>query len=222
MGGSRRAQSVNVVGAVDARRRRFGDDLSDAAVGRDRATVDRESRGSTGLRPGESDRGEAALSRSRPEVRVRPVRLDQTRPLRQAVLRPHETLDQLAGSEPADAFAVGACDGHTLIAVGFVAPDGGPASWRVRGMATAPVARGRGVGAAVLAALVGHATAHGARRVWCNARTPARSLYERAGFRVVSDEFELPDIGPHLVMELTTMSIVRNPASDAYDRLGPS
>jgi predicted GNAT family N-acyltransferase len=41
--------------------------------------------------------------------------------------------------------------------------------------------------------------------VWCNARTPARSLYERAGFTVASDEFELPEIGPHLVMELAAM-----------------
>jgi GNAT superfamily N-acetyltransferase len=132
------------------------------------------------------------------------VPLDQTRRLRQAVLRPHETLEQLAGKEPADSFAVGVSDGQALIAVGFIAPDGGPGAWRVRGMATAPVARGRGLGTAVLAELVGHARAHRALRVWCNARTPARSLYERAGFRAVSDEFELPDIGPHFVMELTT------------------
>lgn len=69
-------------------------------------------------------------------------------------------------------------------------------------MATAAHARGRGAGAAVLDALVRHAAARGATRVWCNARTPARSLYERAGFTVVSDEFELPEIGPHFVMEL--------------------
>jgi len=37
--------------------------------------------------------------------------------------------------------------------------------------------------------------------VWCNARTPALSLYQRAGLAVVSEEFELPRIGPHFVME---------------------
>jgi GNAT superfamily N-acetyltransferase len=130
------------------------------------------------------------------------VEVEQTRRLRQAVLRPHETLEELAGSEPADAFAVGAFDGGRLIAVGLVAPDGQPGGWRIRGMATSPLARGRGAGTAVLEALVGHAKTHGARRVWCNARTPARSLYERAGLRVSSDEFELPDIGPHVVMEM--------------------
>ena len=124
-----------------------------------------------------------------------------TRPLRHEILRPHQTLAELAEHEPADAFAVGVFAGGELISVGFAAPDGNPGSWRVRGMATAPAARGRGAGTAVLDALVTHARERGATRVWCNARTPALSLYERAGFAVASDEFELPQIGPHFVME---------------------
>jgi len=136
------------------------------------------------------------------EVSVHAVSLEQTRLLRQTILRPHETLEELAGHEPPHAFAVGALDGDELVAVGFVVPDGEVGAWRIRGMATAPWARGRGIGAAVLDALIQHAVTQGARRIWCNARTPARSLYERAGLRVVSDEFELPQIGPHLLMEL--------------------
>ena len=73
----------------------------------------------------------------------------------------------------------------------------------MRGMATKAAARRRGAGTAVLAALLDVARAEGARSVWCNVRTPARSLYGRAGFRTVSEEFELPGIGPHFVMEVT-------------------
>ncbi len=58
------------------------------------------------------------------------------------------------------------------------------------------------VGTLVLEALLRHASTHGARRIWCNARTPARSFYERAGLNVVSEVFEVPGIGPHFVMEL--------------------
>lgn len=123
------------------------------------------------------------------------------------MLRPHQTAEELATHEPRGAVAIGAFDGGELVAVGLVGADGGPGSWRVRGMATAPHARGRGAGTAVLAALVGHALAQGATRIWCNARTPARSLYERAGFEVASEEFDLPEIGPHLVMELTRPSL---------------
>ena len=142
---------------------------------------------------------------------IRPIALAQTRALRQAVLRPHDTPAQLAALEGTDAFAVGAFDGEALVAVGFVGRDGGPGDWRIRGMATAPAARGRGAGSAVLDALLRHAAAEGAQRIWCNARTPARSLYERAGLRVVSDEFELPMIGPHLVMELRTRPELKPP-----------
>ncbi len=135
------------------------------------------------------------------EVQVLEVSLAETRALRQAVLRPHQTVDEMAADEPAGSFAIGAFDGEALIAVGLVGADGEPGAWRVRGMATAPHARGKGAGAAVLDALVTHAIANGATRVWCNARTPARSLYERAGLRAVSEEFEIPEIGPHFAME---------------------
>ncbi|HEX5852893.1 MAG TPA: GNAT family N-acetyltransferase [Solirubrobacteraceae bacterium] len=135
-------------------------------------------------------------------ILARAIPLAQTRELRQAVLRPHETVEQVAADEAPDAFAVGAFDAEEMIAVGLIAPDGGPGAWRVRGMATAPHARGRGGGRAVLDALVRHARECGARRIWCNARVPAQRFYERAGMQVISDEFELPNIGPHLVMEM--------------------
>jgi GNAT superfamily N-acetyltransferase len=135
------------------------------------------------------------------ELTVREIPVADTRPLRQQILRPHQTLEELAGHEPAEATAVGAFLHGQLVSVGFVAPEGGAGSWRIRGMATVPEARGRGAGTAVLDALVTHARERGATRVWCNARTPARSLYERAGFVVASDEFEVPQIGPHFVME---------------------
>jgi GNAT superfamily N-acetyltransferase len=135
-------------------------------------------------------------------VQVRPIPIDQTRALRHAILRPHQSVEYLVAHESPDAFAVGAFDpAEALVAVGLVMPDGDPGSWRVRGMATLPEARGRGAGSAILQALLQHALANGATRVWCNARIPARTLYEHAGFSVISEEFEVPQIGPHLVME---------------------
>ncbi len=136
-------------------------------------------------------------------IDVREIPVAMTRPLRQAVLRPMMTLDQLAAHEAPDAFALGAFAEDDLVAVGFIAPDGThPGAWRVRGMATAPELRGRGAGTLVLEGLVRHAVAHGASRIWCNARVPARTLYERAGFDVASEQFEVPEIGPHYVMEM--------------------
>ncbi len=126
--------------------------------------------------------------------------VEQTRPLRQAVLRPYMTVEEMVESEPPDAFAAGAFDGDELVAVGLIGPEGDPGAWRVRGMATAPVARGRGAGTAVLEALLDHAREQGAASVWASVRIPARMLYERAGFRQTSEVFETPRIGPHVIM----------------------
>ncbi|MBV9606237.1 MAG: GNAT family N-acetyltransferase [Solirubrobacterales bacterium] len=136
------------------------------------------------------------------EFEVRSVSLADTRALRQQVLRPQLTVEDLAGHEPPGAVAFGAFDGPSLVAVGLVGPDGEPGDWRVRGMATAPHARGRGAGSAILRALVEHAIDQGATRVWCNARTAALTLYQRVGFAIASEEFVPPDIGPHYRVEL--------------------
>lgn len=134
-----------------------------------------------------------------------PIPVEHTRALRREVLRPHQQLQELAATEAAEVFAVGVREADELVAVGLIAPDrdsGRTRAWRVRGMCTAPGFRGHGAGAAALQALLAHAAAHGAHVVWCNARTPARGFYERAGFRQTSGVFELPPIGPHVVMEL--------------------
>jgi predicted GNAT family N-acyltransferase len=70
-------------------------------------------------------------------------------------------------------------------------------------MATDPeTGRGRGAGALLLRACLDHALTTGATRIWCNARSPVRGFYEREGFTVDGTEFELPEIGPHVLMVL--------------------
>jgi GNAT superfamily N-acetyltransferase len=112
------------------------------------------------------------------------------------------SVEEIAESEPVGAAAFGAFDEPELIAVGLVGPEGEPGQWRVRGMATAPERRGEGAGGAVLAALLEHAHGHGATQAWASVRTPARTLYERAGFCVDSEVYEPPHIGPHVIMRL--------------------
>lgn len=132
---------------------------------------------------------------------VRELAVAQTRALRQSILRPHESVQEMAADEAEGAYAVGAFESGVLVAVGLIAPSRERGGWRVRGMATAPDARNRGAGTAVLDALLRHAAALGASRVWCNARTPAQRFYERAGFHVCSEVFDVPPIGPHIVMD---------------------
>lgn len=143
-------------------------------------------------------------------VRVAAVAPEVVRPLRQRVLRPHQTLGEQVypgdALEGAGHFAAYGPDGAVL-GVASVAPEpypagGGRGDRRIRGMATEPAARGRGIGALLLTACLQHARASGATRVWCNARSGARGFYEREGFAIDGDEFELPGIGPHFLMWL--------------------
>lgn len=132
---------------------------------------------------------------------VREVAVADTRALRQSVLRPHQSVAAMAADEAEGVIAVAAYRGASIVAVGLIAPSPEREGWRIRGMATVPEARGQGAGSAVLTELLRRAVTAGAGRVWCNARTPARRFYERAGFAVCSAEFDVPPIGPHVVME---------------------
>jgi GNAT superfamily N-acetyltransferase len=75
-------------------------------------------------------------------------------------------------------------------------------TWRLRGMASLPEVRGQGYGAATLRYGVTETRRRGGRLLWCNARSGAVGFYERLGFTMVGDEFDIPPIGPHYVMEL--------------------
>ncbi len=130
-----------------------------------------------------------------------------TVPLRRRVLRPHESDAQVAAAmtDP-DVVAVGVLGPDGLLACALAQPEPCPdpveggSPWRLRGMATHPDHRGRGLGAAVLARLLDEVADRGADVVWCNARAPAVGLYARAGFVVVGEPWEDPVIGPHVRM----------------------
>lgn len=144
----------------------------------------------------------------RMDVVVRPVPAPEVRPLRQAVLRPGQPPD--ASLYPGDdnplTVHLGAYLDGRLVGIASVYAElrpGAPArepAWRLRGMASAADARGQGVGRALLEASVDHVAASGGGELWCNARTPAAGFYAAAGFDVVSEPFDIPGIGPHVVM----------------------
>lgn len=142
---------------------------------------------------------------------VRPVPLDDVVDLRQRVLRPgrpRETAifdgDDLPTSRH---FAAVDAAGQVVgCASCHLNTDQGEPAWQLRGMATDPSWVGRGVGRAVLEAGEATVVAAGPRRLWCNARLAAVGFYERLGWTVCSDLFDIPDVGPHHRMR----RVVRN------------
>jgi ribosomal protein S18 acetylase RimI-like enzyme len=139
---------------------------------------------------------------------IRQVAADETYPLRQRVLRPHQTVAQVGSPADGDADAghFAAYQGGKVVGVVSVlhqSPDDGPEQagwWRLRGMATAEEVRGRGIGRALVAAVVAHAVAHDGTVLWCHARLPAVGFYRAAGFEATGEVWEEPAIGPHIAM----------------------
>lgn len=146
-----------------------------------------------------------------------------TYPLRQRVLRPGRPLEAVGlatDDDPATAaFAARDATGR-VVGAAIVFPQPCPwlperhRAWRLRGMATEPGLRGRGIGGLVLAASVDHVRRRRGQVVWCNARVPARTFYERAGFVVHGDPWIDPEIGPHIAMWLDLAVTVGSPADD--------
>ena len=93
-----------------------------------------------------------------------------------------------------DAVHVIARDGEQAVACGRLLADG-----KIGRMAVLPAWRGRGVGAAVLAALVDEARQRGLRRVYLHAQAHAEGFYAGQGFDAEGDRFEEAGI-PHVAM----------------------
>jgi GNAT superfamily N-acetyltransferase len=159
------------------------------------------------------------------EVDVERIPVAASYPLRQAVLRPHQTIDRVAapGDDDPESATFGVIDRATGSVVGTatvlraeapMAKDGadftsggagGAPAWRLRYMATRDDLRGQGLGSRALEAALAHVAAEGGRGgmgrvlVWCNARVPAIGFYERAGFQTWGEQWDSP-LGPHVVM----------------------
>lgn len=140
------------------------------------------------------------------EVRYEPIRSEQTHPLRQKVLRPHQALEEMI--YPLDkekgSHHVGAFWKNNLIGIASIYPESQDGQlyegqWRLRGMAVEADFRGNGVGRSLIGECLQYAKEQKAANVWCNARTSAIGFYIAFGFAQVGEEFEIPGIGPHYI-----------------------
>jgi len=73
-------------------------------------------------------------------------------------------------------------------------------SWRIRGMAVINQYQGQNIGAQLLETCINYAILQKAGIIWCNARINAVKFYKNAGFKIIGDEFEIENIGPHFLM----------------------
>jgi len=72
--------------------------------------------------------------------------------------------------------------------------------FQIRGMATLDAVRGEGLGALLLERAEQFAMDNGADYIWANARTGALGFYEKASYKLHSEEFMVEGVGLHYVI----------------------
>ena len=73
--------------------------------------------------------------------------------------------------------------------------------WRLRGMAVLNNYQSKGIGEQLLTSCFKFIKSKNGKIFWCNARIGAINFYKKYGFLICSEEFNIPKIGPHFVME---------------------
>ncbi len=140
---------------------------------------------------------------------IRFIQADEVLAIRNEVLREGRlTLDecrfqtdQIEGS-----FHLGYCDQDELVCVASFHPqqygEYQGTGYQLRGMATLEKYRGKGIGNQLVNFAIVYLRGQKANYIWCNARKKAIKFYQNIGFEIISDEFEVPGIGPHHVLYL--------------------
>ncbi|WP_342331038.1 GNAT family N-acetyltransferase [Pedobacter sp. FW305-3-2-15-E-R2A2] len=137
---------------------------------------------------------------------VKYISAEQTLPLRSLVLR--NGLPEAECVFPQDhidgGLHLGCFAGDQLVSVATIFPEDhpehGPRGFRLRGMASDPAFAGKGYGAKLINFAIDELTSANAAYIWCNARSAAAAFYTKLGFTMISEEFEIPGIGPHFNM----------------------
>lgn len=137
------------------------------------------------------------------------ISADDVLPLRNEILREGRlTLDEcrFKGDDGDRAFHLGYYDGDQLVCIAsFHLQAYGEfkgTGYQLRGMATAANYQGKGIGNQLVNFSIVYMRGQKVNYVWCNARKVAAKFYASLGFEIISDEFDIPGIGPHYVMYL--------------------
>jgi GNAT superfamily N-acetyltransferase len=140
-------------------------------------------------------------------IKIRFISATDTYRIRQQILRPTQSIEecQYEGDLAQSSFHIGAFDEDVLISIGSYYQEAqkdlnGNLPYRLRGMATLPNYRGKGVGKQLIAFSEDVLKEKGCEMWWCNARISAGPYYEKLGLTQLGEVFEIEPIGPHVIM----------------------
>ena len=148
------------------------------------------------------------------EITIKHISSVETHSVRKIVLRPNQDDKSVIfeGDDLENTFHFGLYVDRKLVSVASIykrpLKDRDSNGWQLRAMATLPEYQGKGFGSKLLKACINSVKENKGSCIWCNARKNAVNYYKKFGFEVISDEFEIANIGPHYVMVFDIKEIV--------------
>ena len=140
---------------------------------------------------------------------IKEISSKDTVALRSEILRPGQDIKNCIypNDDNEDSFHLAAyLETKQIAIVSFykeIHPDlNGKLQYRFRGMATINEYRKKGHASSLLHFAFQKIKQLNGDQIWCNARVNAITLYKNIGMKVSSEEFDIPGIGPHLLMKL--------------------
>lgn len=143
-------------------------------------------------------------------ISVRPIKAELTRSLRQQILRPMQTLEEMKWPRDDDqkTLHLGAWADDRLVGIVTLYPQPmpmdpqRPQTWQLRGMAVDSQFQGQGIGKLLVKEAISQLQYRGVQTLWCDARVSACEFYKSMKFVVISKPYEKPPVGPHVLMKL--------------------
>jgi predicted GNAT family N-acyltransferase len=142
-------------------------------------------------------------------AKIRRIAARDTVVLRDAALRPDLPPggSHYPGDEAPETLHLGAFSDNTLVAVATLCREPMPGmqsttSWRLRGMATLPEYRSRGLGRQLAQRCFACAAEQGGTCVWCTSRVATVTFYRTLGFTECSDTFSLQQFSDVLYIRM--------------------
>lgn len=139
-------------------------------------------------------------------IAVKEIDYKATYEIRKAILRKGMTLShKMAGDENNDSLHLGVFEGDKLHCVGsFMNAKSDlfreAKQYQLRGMASDSGAQGKGFGKLLLQEAERILKKRNVGMIWCNARVTALHFYIKLGYRIKGEEFEVPQVGKHMVL----------------------
>jgi GNAT superfamily N-acetyltransferase len=139
------------------------------------------------------------------DILIRAARIEEIIDLRWTILRAglaRETANFDGDLEPATLHFAGCAGGEVIACASFMRREfENQPAWQLRGMAVRGDHQGGGIGSKLLDFAEGFiGRENHSNLLWCNARVPAARFYQRRGWKIVSEPFDVPTAGPHVRM----------------------